>query len=194
MNDLDLVNNLTLTTEPLVLREFTEGDWQAVHEYASDSEVVRYMEWGPNTEKETRDFIRRAMASYGEKPRHDYQFAVVLKEEDRLIGACGLHVSNPDHQEAWIGYCFNRHHWGKGYATQVARRLLTFGFDELRLHRIFATCDPQNKGSVRVLEKVGMRREGRLREHKWVKGIWRDSFLYAILDHKWKTGKANGLE
>ena len=194
MNDSYLMNNLTLPTERLVLREFTKGDWQAVHEYASDPEVVCYMDWGPNTEKETRDFIRRAMASYREKPRYGYQFAVILKEEDRLIGACGLHVSNPDHREAWIGYCFNRHYWGKGYATEAARRLVTFGFDELKLHRIFATCDPQNKGSVRVLEKAGMRREGRLREHKWVKGRWRDSFLYAILDHKWKTGKANRLE
>jgi len=59
-----------------------------------------------------------------------------------------------------------------GYATEAARRLLTFGFDELKLHRIFATCDPNNKGSVRVLEKTGMRCEGRLREHKRVKGKW----------------------
>jgi len=188
------MNNLTLPTERLVLREFTKGDWQAVHEYASDPEVVCHVEWGPNTEKETRDFIKRAMASYREKPRCGYQFAVILKEEDRLIGACGLHVSNRDHREAWIGYCFNRHYWGKGYATEAARRLVTFGFDELKLHRIFATCDPQNERSVRVLKKTRMQREGRFREHKWVKRRWRDSLLYAILNHEWKTGKANRLE
>ena len=194
MNDSCLMNNLTLPTERLVLREFTKGDWQAVHEYASDPEVVCHVEWGPNTEKETRDFIKRAMASYREKPRCGYQFAVILKEEDRLIGACGLHVSNRDHREAWIGYCFNRHYWGKGYATEAARRLVTFGFDELKLHRIFATCDPQNERSVRVLKKTRMQREGRFREHKWVKRRWRDSLLYAILNHEWKTGKANRLE
>ena len=188
------MNNLTLIAERIVLREFTEGDWQAVHEYASDSEVVRYMEWGPNAEKETRDFIKRAMESRRKKRRRDYQFAVILKEEDRLIGSCGLCVSNPNYQEAWIGYCFNRHFWGKGYGTEAARRLLTFGFDELKLHRISATCDPQNKGSVGVLKRTGMLCEGRLREHKRVKGRWRDSFLYAILSHEWKTEKANGLE
>jgi len=187
------MNNLTLTTERLALREFTEGDWQAVHEYASDPEVVRYMDWGPNTEKETRDFIRRAMTSRREKPRRDYEFAVILKKEDRLIDACGIHLLDPRHQEVSIGYCFNRNQWRKGYATEAARRILAFGFDELQLHRIFAACDPQNKGSVRVLEKAGMRREGRLREDKWVKGRWRDSFLYAILDDEWKTGKANRL-
>ena len=194
MNDPYLMNNLTLPTERLVLREFTKGDWQAVHEYASDPEVVCYMDWGPNTQEETRDFIKRAMASYEKDPRQEYQFAVTLEEENRLIGSCGLCVSNPDHQEAWIGYCINRHYWGKGYATEVARRLVAFGFDELKLHRIFATCGPQNERSVSVLEKAGMRREGRLREHKCVKGKWRDSFLYAILNNEWKTGKANGLE
>ncbi|GAH68145.1 unnamed protein product [marine sediment metagenome] len=184
---------MTITTGNLILREFIKEDWQAVHEYASDPEVVHYMDWGPNTEKETRDFIERAMASYGETPRCDCQFAVILQEKDRLIGACGLHVSNRDHREGWIGYCFNRHYWKKGYATEAARRLLTFGFEKLKLHRIFATCDPQNRGSVSVLEKVGMRREGWLREHKWVKGKWRDSFLYAILNDEWKTGRDDSL-
>lgn len=108
------MNNLILTTERLALREFTERDWQAVHEYASDPELVRYMDWGPNTEKETRDFIRRAMASYREKPRRDHQFAVILKEEDRLIAGCNIHLLDPRHQEASIEYCFNRNHWGKG--------------------------------------------------------------------------------
>ncbi len=191
---MDLMNNLTLITERIVLREFTKENWQAVHEYASDPEVVRYMAWGPNTEKETKDFIGRAMASCKQDPRREYQFAVTLEEEDLLIGSCGLCVSNPDHKEAWIGYCFNRHFWGKGFGTEVARRLLTFGFDELKLHRIFATCDPQNKGSVRVLEKGGMQREGRLREHKWMKGRWRDSFLYAILNHELMRGRVNRLE
>ena len=188
------MNKLTLPTKRLVLREFIKEDWTAVHEYACDPEVVRYVEFGPNTEEETKDFIRRATASHREKPRRNHQFAVIRKEEDKLIGSCGLNVSNPDHKEAWIGYCFNRHYWKKGYATEAARRLLMFGFDELQLHRICATCDPQNKGSVRVLEKVGMRREGRLREHKWVKGRWRDSFLYAILSQEWKMGKASRPE
>jgi len=85
--------------EHLILREFNEEDWQAVHEYASDPKVVRYVEWGPNTEKETRDFISRAMASYEEAPRREYQFTVILREKDRLIGACDIHLLNPQHQE-----------------------------------------------------------------------------------------------
>jgi len=178
---------LSLKTNCLILREFNELDWrQAVHEYASDPQVVRYMTWGPNTRKESQGFIQRAISRQQEEPRRNYGFAVVLKAEDRLIGGCGIHISNPDDQGGWIGYCFNCHFWGEGYATETARALLSFGFDRLKLHRIFATCDPKNIASARVLEKIGMQREGHLREHKWIRGRWRDSFLYAVLDYEWK--------
>jgi RimJ/RimL family protein N-acetyltransferase len=95
-------------------------------------------------------------------------------------------VSDPENREGWIGYCLNRDFWGKGYGTEVARALITFGFEQLNLHRIYATCDPQNTASAHVLEKAGMQREGHLRERKWVKGRWRDFLLYAVLDREWK--------
>jgi len=179
----------SLETDRLTLREFKERDWQAVHAYASDPEVVRHVEWGPNTEEDTRAFIQRALAQQQEQPRSNYGFAVVLKKQDLLIGACGIRISNPDQREGWIGYVFNRRFWGQGYATEAARALVAFGFDQLDLHRIFATCDPANVASARVLEKTGMRCEGHLREHKWQKGRWRDSLLYAILDHEWECMK-----
>jgi RimJ/RimL family protein N-acetyltransferase len=176
-------------TKRLLLRDFKEADWKAVHSYASDPEVVRYVDWGPNTVEETKSFIRRAIATQKEQPRRNYHFAIVLKTENRLIGACGIFVSNPDNREGWIGFVLNRHFWGQGYATEAAKALVIFGFKKLNLHRIFATCDPANIASARVLEKIGMQREGRLREHKWVKGKWRDSLLYALLNHEWKEQK-----
>jgi RimJ/RimL family protein N-acetyltransferase len=73
--------------------------------------------------------------------------------------------------------------------TEAARAVLRFGFTELKLHRIFATCRPANIGSARVLEKLGMQREGHFRQHRWMKGAWHDSYLYAILDHEWRPTK-----
>jgi ribosomal-protein-alanine N-acetyltransferase len=175
-----------IRTERLVLRDFEEADWEAVHSYGSDLEVVRYMDWGPNTEEETKKFIQRAIAHRKEQPRRIYTLAIVLKPENKLIGGCGIYVSNPENQEGWIGYCLNRNFWGQGYATETAKGLLKFGFDQLNLHRIFATCDPANIASAHVLEKIGMQREGHFREHKWAKGKWRDSLLYAVLDYEWK--------
>ena len=79
-------------------------------------------------------------------------------------------------------YVLNRNFWNKGYVTEAVKRVIDFGFSELGLHRIYATLAPENVTSVRVLEKAGMRREGHLREHKYIKGEWRDSLLYAIFE------------
>ena len=79
-------------------------------------------------------------------------------------------------------YVLNRKFWNKGYMMEVVKRVIHFGFSELGLHRIYATLAPENVASARVLEKAGMRREGHLREHRYIKGEWRDSLLYAILE------------
>lgn len=69
----------------------------------------------------------------------------------------------------------------------MAHLLVNFGFKELNLHRIYATCDPRNGASAKVLEKIGMVKEGRLRENLLIKGGWRDSFVYGILEHEWNS-------
>ena len=182
---------MTLTTEHLILREFNEKDWRAVHEYSSDAQVVRYMAWGPNTEKETQAFVRRVVASQTVKPRTKYEFAVVLKSEDRLIGNCCLQISNLPHREGWISYVLNPCFWGEGYTNEAAKILLRFGFTKPKLHRIFALCDPENIASKRILEKISMHQEGYLRKNLLIKGKWRDSFLYAILEDDWNTQQNN---
>lgn len=176
--------DLRLETERLILRDFEESDWQAIHSYASDPEVVRFAQWGPNSETDTKNFIQRTISSQQEEPRQAFELAVILKSDNRLIGSCGLYLSSEQNREGFIGYCFHRDFWGRGYATEAAKAILGFGFQQLGLHRIFATCDPENLRSARVLEKIGMQREGYLREDKYVKGKWRDSLLYAILDRE----------
>jgi sulfate adenylyltransferase large subunit len=181
---------ILLTTERLILRDFVEDDWRAVHEYDTDPEVVRYMPWGPNTEQQTKEFIAGAIRQQEEMPRRQYELAVVLRDTNRLIGACGLRLSRPDHHGGDIGYSFNRQFWGQGYATEAARAIIRFGFEQCGLHRIFATCDAQNVASGRVLEKLGMRREGHFLQDKWERQQWRDSLLFAILADEWKAGGA----
>lgn len=173
---------ISIRTERLLLRDLRSSDEEAVHDYSSDPKVVQYMDWGPNTDNDDKEFLERALIARKEKPRRDFTLAIVMKESNRLIGSCGIHESNPADREGWIGYCLNRHHWGRGFGTETAKALLDFGFDILRLHRIFATCMPENIASAHVLEKEGMRLEGHFRQNRWVKGKWRDSLLYAILD------------
>jgi RimJ/RimL family protein N-acetyltransferase len=92
-----------------------------------------------------------------------------------------LRVVSSEHRRGEIGYVLAREFWGHGYATEAARRLLTFGFDELDLHKITATCDPENRASVAVLTKNGMYQEGVLRDHVYVRGQWRDRLLFGVI-------------
>lgn len=175
---------MKLETKRLFIREFTPDDLEEVHAYASDPLVARYMIWGPNSEAETRDYLNLTREMQNQTPRQGFEFAVVLKATNQLLGGCGLHLSDPKQGE--IGYCFNPQFWKQGYTSEAAEALLQLGFREFGLHRIYATCRPDNIGSAKVMQKIGMVYEGYLREHMWHKGGWHDSCLYSILEHEYK--------
>ena len=175
---------VTLISGPIILREFTRDDFEAAHQYGSDPEVVKYMQWGPNTRAETRRFIEKCIQNQVLKPRTNYELGITL--DGRIIGGCGITIHSFADKHAEIGYCLRRDMWRKGIGTQVAARLIEFGFKELGLHRITAKCDTENTASYRIMEKVYMQREGVLRDEKNIRGKWRDSYLYSILSHEWK--------
>jgi RimJ/RimL family protein N-acetyltransferase/GNAT superfamily N-acetyltransferase len=178
---------VTLQTERLILRDFQKEDWQVVHEYGSDPEVVKYMPFGPNTEEETKAFIQKTLAKQKEQPRLSFNFALVNKQDNKLIGACEIRIKSVENKEGEIGYILNHRYWNQGYMTEAAHAVMAFGFEKFGLHRIIATCDPANSGSYRVMEKLGMQREGCLREAKLFKGVWRDFLLYSILEKEWRN-------
>ena len=181
-----MLNLKNIESKHLILRAFKELDIEKVHGYASDSEVTKYVPFGPNTLKESEEFVKMCIEYQYQKERVDFELAVICKSNNELIGVCGIHISDKTNREGWIGYVFNRIYWGKGYGTEVAKILLSFGFNQLNLHRVYATCHPDNIGSQRILEKNGMKREGHLRENIYVRGQWRDSLLYAILEDEYK--------
>jgi RimJ/RimL family protein N-acetyltransferase len=174
---------MELRTPRLFLRPFRAGDHAAVHAFAADPQVVRWMDWGPNTPEETTIFLGLALQSELESPRTHYRFAVVRAAGDALIGSAELHVESVEHRRGSMGYLVATAAQGQGFATEAARALLDFGFaeDGADLHRISATCDPENTGSARVLEKIGMRREGHLRDFFEIRGEWRDRLTYAAI-------------
>ena len=184
---------MRLKTPRLLLREFEEEDLLQVHEYLSDPEVFRYMIGGSADLQQSRESIRKIIDVSSEKPRLDYSLVVTQKEKGRVIGGSRVRVLDPTVNivyrllgPAYVGFWLNRLFWGQRYGTEVAKALLSFGFDGLRLHRIFAWCDAENVSSARILEKVGMRREGVFVKNWMVRGNWRDVFLYAMLDSEWR--------
>ena len=143
---------MIISGERLVLREFDPVDFEPVHAYATDSEVVRYMAWGPNSAEATRDYLERAHASAAENPRRTFELAAAEVATGRLVGGLGLHV---DGAQAVLGYCFARSAWGKGYATEAARLLIGWGFDSEGIHRVRARCDLENQAIVSSAREVG---------------------------------------
>lgn len=183
--DMNMTNELTsLETKRLVLRKYREDDFQAVHEYGSDPEVTRFVPFGPNTLEDTQGFMDRTLSSYSDPDSKELKWAITLNDTGQLIGGGGIRIGKEEN--ASIGYVLNRRFWGKGYATETANALLTFGFTRLNLHRMVATCDPENWASAHVMEKIGMRREGHFMEDVQIRGEWRNSYLYAILEKEWK--------
>jgi RimJ/RimL family protein N-acetyltransferase len=180
---------LPLRTPRLILREFGPSDLDAVHAYGSDPEVARFMVWGPNTTEDSQAFIDRTLAAQAEWPRASVNSAVVIAETGRLIGSVELRVKDPDNLGGEIGWCLHRDAWGQGYAREAASALLGQAFGPMGLHRVIATCDIRNRKSWRALEKLGLRREALFRKDVRVKGRWRDTYLYAILRHQWRTGE-----
>lgn len=178
-----------METARLYLREFKEDDWSSVHEYASQEQASRHQPWGPNSVEESRDFVVQALADTQKTTRTRYIFAIILKEQDKLIGAIEINIRSAANKSGEIGYIVNPDHWGKGIATEAASLVIGYGFNELGLHRIYATCAPGNEGSQKVLEKLGMRFEGRMRETVLLKDGWRDSNLFSILAEEWPEKK-----
>jgi [ribosomal protein S5]-alanine N-acetyltransferase len=181
---------VVLTGPRLVLREFVPADWEDVYAFASQPDMSRYQAWGPDTPDEVRAYIDRAGAAAQEAPRSAFILAVVLAETGRVVGTGDLYIRSQRFRSGEIAYGIAPAYWGRGLATEVARLVLGFGFDVLTLHRIAATCDPRNVASARVLEKVGMQYEGRLRETLLIRDGWRDSALYSILEQGWTPARA----
>ena len=115
-------------------------------------------------------------------------FAISILPVGELCGAVGLHIAG-DHKHAELGYWIGVPFWGRGYATEAASSAVSFGFEALQLNRIFAQCFAGNTSSHRVLEKIGMRHEGRLRQHvqKW--GEFIDVDNYALLAREFRANR-----
>jgi len=177
--------NMELYTDRLLLREFVTADWPAVLAYQRDPRYLRYYEWADRTPGDVQRFVQMFLDQQEQQPRRKYQLAVVLKGTGQLIGNCGIRQAAVTSHEADIGYEVSPDHWGHGYATEAARAIVQFGFAELNVHRIWSWCIADNVASARVLEKLGLKLEGRLRDKEYFKGRWWDTLVYGMLENEW---------
>lgn len=170
----------TLLTPRLRLRPYEPRDVDDLFAMQSDPVVMRYWSYPPWTERaqaeaklvEVVAAIRRAEAC---------PWVVADRASDRFVGTCALFALVPTHARCEVGYALTRAGQGRGLATEAVRRALVHAFDVLGMERIEADVDPRNGPSVRLLERLGFRREGLLRARWRVAGEVQDAFLYGLL-------------
>ncbi len=171
----------------LVLREIGIDDVDAVHAIYSNAEATRHLSFEPRTREQVGKIIARSMVSATTEPRDEYCLAVTERESGHLIGYARLALDPHQPKAATMGFALHPSAWEVGYGTETAKALLALAFDSLGLHRVWAARAPLNTASHKTLLRAGMREEGRIRQHVFVDGAWRDSITYSILEDEWKA-------
>jgi len=177
---------IKIETERLLLRPFELSDGSRVKELAGDRAIADTTLNIPHPYKDgmAEEWISSHQPKFETGESVDY--AIILKATQKLIGAIGL-IINKGFNRAELGYWVAKGHWNQGYCTEAAESMLEYGFYKLDLHKITATHITRNPASGKVMEKIGMKREGIFRQHviKWDK--YEDTISYGILRKEWES-------
>lgn len=178
-------NFITIKTDRLLLRKLEKSDREDFFTYRSLPEVYEYQSFMPKDVAEVDDFIR-ANHRNPNMPNTWFQLAIIKKDGDVLIGDIGIHFLEDDAQVE-VGYTLVPSFQGKGYAIEALKAVINYLFFDLKKHRISASVDPNNIKSVRLLEKLGMRKEAHFIKSYRMGDMWLDDCVYAILKEEWKA-------
>lgn len=177
---------ITLSTNRLVIRDLNFDDLNFIHLLHSTPEVQEYATLDiPESIGESIEYLRNYIEQQNHNPRKEYGFCVSLVNQEP-IGLIGLSNSLTKFKNAELWFKLHPNYWGKGYVTEAVLSILKFGFEKLLLHRIEAGVATENIASIKVLEKIGMQKEGMRRKILPIRGEWKDNFHYAILDEDFK--------
>jgi len=175
--------NITFDTKRLMLLEITNDDLQDIHQLLSIPEVDEFNTFGiPNLLEDTEKHVNQIIKHQSKVPRDSYTWKIILKSSNQFIGLTGFVLSNDKYKLGEIYYKFHPKYWGNGFATELSKRLVILGFGEFNLHKVEAGVATENIKSIRVLEKIGMTREGLRRKILPIRGEWKDNYHYAIVE------------
>jgi len=177
-----------LRTERLTLRPWAEGDFDAFFEMQRDEEVARWEYNDPRDEATARRVFDYRVMSY-EMGGNFAWISCAVVAQGEVVGDLLLNVRGHEHRGGELGFIIHPRHQGKGYATEAARALLRWAFEEVSFHRVYGRAEPRNVASCRVMEKLGMRKEAHFVENEWVKGEWQSDVYYAMLDREWALSR-----
>ena len=168
----------------VLLRQLESGDVPDLLAVFSDPEVMKYWDGEMLSSVEDAEELLSQITG-GIQEQRFFQWGIVLKPEDSVIGTCTLFALNQRHRRAELGFALKRSHWGQGLATEAVHVLVDFAFGEMGLHRLEADTDPRNHGSKKVLSRLGFREEGYLRERYVTLGETQDAVFFGLLRSEW---------
>jgi ribosomal-protein-alanine N-acetyltransferase len=182
---------LPVETERLVIRELTEGDLDALHAWRRHPAYRRHLPMPRQTRAEVEAELHAILRDQIDLHRLRFLLGVVERKSGAVIGEAILKLTPARrHRQAEIGWAVAETLKGRGYATEIGQVLLDLAFGRLKLHRVFAMCSAENHASRRVMEKLGMRAEGLLREHFRSRERWWSSHLYGMLEREYRKKDA----
>jgi RimJ/RimL family protein N-acetyltransferase len=175
---------MKLETERLNLRPISENDKEELFKYRSDKEINKYQGWIPESVRDVENFIARISRQI-DVPETWFQFVLVDKSVQQIIGDIGIHFLDEENCQVEIGCTLNKDFQNKGYATEAVRRVIDNLFKDLKKHRIITSIDPGNESSIRLVERLGFRKEAHFVESLFLNGKWVDDLVYALLEKEW---------
>jgi RimJ/RimL family protein N-acetyltransferase len=176
---------MELKTNRLKLREFISGDLTALREMDSKPEMHKFERDVPS-EADTQNNLNEYIRNQLEIPRTNFKLAITIPPQDSVKGLIKLSRQWDAIREWEVGWAIHPDEWGRGYAAEAAKEIMDWGFKQLNIHRIVAFCHVDNQASVRVMIKLGMHQDGRLRETRWLRGKWWDEYVYSVLEKEWR--------
>lgn len=189
---VELRPNYPVRTARLSLRPLSVADTEDLVAYRSLTDVCRYVPFEPMTsetvaEKLAGGWTRAAITAEGEA----VTLGAELVEIGQVIGDVMLFFQSAEHRGGEVGWVLHPDYSGRGYATEAVHALLHLAFDQLGLHRVKARVDARNGASLRLAERLGMRREAHLVRNEWFKGVWSDEIDFALLEDEWAAQHAD---
>jgi RimJ/RimL family protein N-acetyltransferase len=173
----------------ILLRPILMDDADSIFMYRSNAEVNQYQGWIPRTIEDVHHFIANKVSPEINQPGTWFQFAIIKLDNNELIGDIGVHFLASDVLQVELGCTLNQKYHGKGYAFEAVTAIINYLFNELGKHRIIVSIDSRNQASIRLIERLGFRKKGLVKENSELNGEWVDDLVYAVLKVEWKINR-----
>lgn len=175
-----------IETKRTLLRPIKLTDRDEIFAYRSDAETNKFQGWIPKKLEDVSTFINQ-VADEINTAQTWFQLVIIDKESHKIIGDIGIHFIDIDNQQCELGCTLSKNQHGKGFAIEVMKRIISFLFKTLNKHRITGSIDPNNSQSIKLLERLGFRKEAHFKESYFSNGKWNDDLVYAILNREWEV-------